>query len=104
MRSANAGVSWTLVAEAETNQWSAVTFARGVFASVSVGGTHRAMRSPDLGISWTLDDAAEANQWTSVTFGNGRFVAVAKSGTNRVMYSEHANFGDGINGAVLIQW
>ncbi|TXH54006.1 MAG: exo-alpha-sialidase [Desulfurellales bacterium] len=105
MRSTDNGATWSPVAAAENNGWFDITFGGGEFIAVSFDGTHRVMRSTDNGATWAAVSASAATTWEAVTYGNGVFVAVSSSGNPTMRTTAPPiRFGDGANGAALIQW
>ena len=85
MRSTNNGASWTAVAAAAANSWSAIAYKNGVFFVTAFGGTNRVMYSTDDGATWLIDAPTADNAWQSITAAGNIFVAVSSDGTNRVM-------------------
>jgi len=83
------GLVWTAqTPPTPSRNWTAVTYALGLFVAVSSSGTgNRVMTSPD-GVTWTTRTSASDINWISITYGNGLFVAVADTpDTNNSMTS-----------------
>jgi len=81
--SSGLGTTWTdRSAQFSGNNWSGVTYGKGIFVAVSASGStgagHRIMRSID-GVTWTRSSLAGA-EGGSVAYGDDTFVSVAPNG------------------------
>jgi 6-phosphogluconolactonase (cycloisomerase 2 family) len=81
------GTTWKTRTVGEAGMsFQAVTYADGLFVTVSSAGTHRVQTSPD-GRTWTAHASTEGSAWQAVAYGDGTFVAVNYNGTKQVMVS-----------------
>jgi hypothetical protein len=80
------GINWTARSAAEANEWSSVTYGKGLFVAVARTGTNRCMVSTD-GIIWDAISMPVVRAWEGVAYGNGMFVAVANNNDSAVVIS-----------------
>lgn len=80
------GINWTARSAAEANEWSCVTYGKGLFVAVARTGTNRCMVSTD-GIIWDAVSMPVVRTWEGVAYGNGMFVAVSNDIDSNIVVS-----------------
>lgn len=78
------GIAWATAAMPALMTWTDITYANGIFASISktTGNAAATMAASSTdGVTWTTRTLPASATWQAITYGNGLFVALSGSTT-----------------------